>query len=89
VGTPIIEVACGSQPITASASNRGRRIIAPPAVSVTLIATNSPCEWKIGSACRSTSASVNRHVSVSARAFDRRFPCVSIAPFDRPVVPEV
>jgi hypothetical protein len=60
-----------------------------PAISVTLVATNSPCAWKIGSAWMSTSSSVKRHVATSASALALRLPWLSIAPFERPVVPDV
>ena len=46
--------------------NFGRKIMLPPAISVTLVATNSPCVWKIGSAWISTSSGVKRHASTSA-----------------------
>ena len=82
-------VAFGSQPIIASMSNFGRKIIAPPESSITFEATKRPWVWKIGSACNSLSASVKRQTSVRTRAFDRRLPWLSIAPFERPVVPEV
>jgi hypothetical protein len=34
-------------------------------------------------------SAVKRQYSASVRAFDSRLSCVSIAPFERPVVPEV
>jgi hypothetical protein len=75
--------------MTVSRSNFGRKIIDPPARSVMFVATNSPWVWKIGSACNRTSLPVKRQVSARTSALDRRLPCVSIAPFERPVVPEV
>ena len=75
--------------MTSAVSNAGRKSIAPPVSSATLVATKRPWVWKIGSACSSTSASVKRQYSASTSAFDSRFSWLSIAPFDRPVVPEV
>ena len=60
-----------------------------PFISVTLSATNSPCEWNSGSAWSSTSSGPKPHVWCSASAFDARLSCVSMAPLGRPVVPEV
>ncbi len=45
------------------------------------------CVWKIGRACSRTSLAVKRQVSTSTRAFEARFSWLSIAPFERPVVP--
>ena len=70
-------------------SKADRKIIEPPASAMTLEATNSPCVWKIGSACNSTSFAVKRQASTRAAAFDKRLSCVSMAPLERPVVPEV
>ena len=60
-----------------------------PAASTTLLATNRPWVWKIGKACSSTSSAVNRQASRRATALEARLRWVSIAPLDRPVVPEV
>ena len=60
-----------------------------PASSVMLVATKRPCVWKIGSAWSKASAAVKRQIAVSALALDLRFSWVSIAPLERPVVPEV
>ena len=60
-----------------------------PAVSVTLIATNSPWLWKIGRAWSKRSSAVKRQTSLSVTALDSRLPWLSIAPLERPVVPEV
>ncbi len=70
-------------------SKRGRKISEPPAISVMLVATNRPWVWKIGSACSSRSSAVNRQVSRRASAFEARLPWLSMAPLERPVVPEV
>ena len=56
---------------------------------MTLVATKRPWVWKIGSAWISTSSAVKRQASISARVFETRLPWVSIAPLERPVVPEV
>ena len=72
-----------------SASKLGRKIIEAPAISVTLVATNRPWVWKIGSACSSRSSGVNRQTSRSISAFDARLPWLSMAPLERPVVPDV
>ena len=60
-----------------------------PATSTVFVATKSPWVWKIGSAWMRTSSGVKRQVAASVAAFDARLSCVSIAPFERPVVPEV
>ena len=60
-----------------------------PASSATLTATKSPCVWKTGRAWISRSPPVNRQTSISVSAFEARFSWLSIAPFERPVVPEV
>ena len=59
-----------------------------PAISATLTATNSPWVWKTGKAWIRRSAPVTA-TSTSVSAFDDRFSWVSIAPLERPVVPEV
>ena len=74
---------------TASGSNRGSRISEAPEARTTLVATNSPWVWKIGSAWISTSSLVNCQWLASVTALARRFAWESIAPFERPVVPEV
>ena len=65
------------------------KIIVAPESSATLTATKRPCVWKTGSAWIRRSAAVNRQHSTSVRAFEERFSWLSIAPFERPVVPEV
>ena len=70
-------------------SSRGAQIIFAPASSAPCEATNSPCTWKIGSMCSSTSSLRQPKYSCSVRAFDARLRCVSIAPLLRPVVPDV
>ena len=82
-------VARGSASITRSMSKASRKISREPASKVTLQATNRPWVWKIGSACRRTSSGANPQASCSVRAFESRLSWVSIAPFERPVVPEV
>ena len=82
-------VAFGNSFSTSSASNRGRNSIEPPAIMVTLVATNSPWVWYIGSACSSTSRSSKRHTRASVVALEARLRWVIIAPLERPVVPEV
>jgi hypothetical protein len=54
-----------------------------------LSATKRPWVWKSGRAWISTSSAVKPQASSSACVFDQRLSWVSIAPFDRPVVPEV
>ena len=68
---------------------RQRRSSTTPAISVTLVATNSPWVWKIGRAWSRTSSPVNRQTSASVRALDARLSWLSMAPLERPVVPEV
>ena len=82
-------VARPSASSTAAASKPGWKIIDPPDSSTTLVATNRPCVWKMGRACTSTSSAVNRQHSTSASAFERRLSWVSMAPLERPVVPDV
>ena len=48
-------------------------MIEAPAISTTFVATNRPCVWKIGSACRSRSSAVKRQTSQSVSAFETRF----------------
>jgi hypothetical protein len=71
------------------ASKAGRKIIDPPASKVTLVATNRPWVWKMGRAWSSRSRAVNRHASRNVSALEARLPWVSIAPLERPVVPDV
>jgi hypothetical protein len=82
-------VARGRTAKTASASNLAKNSIDAPAISTTLVATNSPWVWKIGRAWMRTSSAVKRQNSVNAKAFEPRFAWLSIAPLERPVVPEV
>ena len=82
-------VARGMKRKISSGSNLGMKIIDAPDSKIRFVATNSPCVWKIGSACSSTSFAVNFHVVSSAWALEARLSCVSIAPFERPVVPDV
>ncbi len=89
MGTPIITVASGRRSSTSSTSKRGRKITSMPLSIAQWSATNSPWTWKIGSVWSNTSSGPNRQISWSATAFDSRLACVSIAPFERPVVPEV
>ncbi len=89
VGTPIITVASGRWSSTSSTSKRGRKITGAPLSIAQCNATNSPWTWKIGNVWSNTSSGPNRQISWSATAFDSRFAWVSIAPFERPVVPEV
>jgi len=84
-----MQVARGRAASTGSSLKPGRKIIEPPTAARMLVATNRPWVWKIGRACRSTSSAVNRQTSTSVSAFDNRFSWLSIAPFERPVVPEV
>ena len=67
----------------------GKKIIAAPDISTVLVATNRPWVWNTGSAWISTSSGVKRQYSTSVSAFDDRLSWVSIAPFERPVVPDV
>ena len=60
-----------------------------PENSATLVATNRPWVWKTGSAWISTSSAVKRQSLTSASALEVKFSCVSIAPLERPVVPDV
>ena len=62
-----------------------------PAASATPSTTLSPNTWKNGSAPSTTSDAVTRSPGWSStwRMFDARFPCVSIAAFGAPAVPEV
>ncbi|MNR09633.1 hypothetical protein D3C85_1258430 [compost metagenome] len=70
-------------------SSLGAQIILAPASSAPWEATNSPCTWKMGSICSSTSSLRQPQYSCSVWALEARLRCVSIAPLLRPVVPEV
>ena len=61
----------------------------PPLASTVLVATNRPCVWNTGRAWISTSSAVKRQKSTRVRAFEARLSWVSMAPLERPVVPEV
>ncbi len=52
-------------------------------------ATKSPCTWKSGSMCTSTSPGRKPHARCRTCAFEARLRWVIIAPFERPVVPDV
>ncbi|MNL61334.1 hypothetical protein D3C87_1852410 [compost metagenome] len=60
-----------------------------PDKRMTFEATNRPWVWKIGKAWISLSELSKRQYPQSVRALDRRLSWVSIAPLERPVVPEV
>ena len=85
----MIDVAPGINSANWSRSKEGQKIIRPWAASVMLVATNKPWVWKTGRACSRTSLAVKRQQTFSACALEIRFPWVNIAPFERPVVPEV
>ena len=89
VGTAMNTVASASRAATAAGSKRENHTIRLPFSSAPWIATKSPCTWKIGSACSSTSPGLQPHASCSIRALLSRLPCESIAPLLRPVVPLV
>jgi hypothetical protein len=82
-------VASGRLSTTAPTSNFGKKMTSLPLSIAQCSATNSPCTWKIGNVCNRTSSEPKLQMSCSAKAFDSRFECVSIAPFERPVVPDV
>ncbi|MCY1552441.1 hypothetical protein D9M68_888370 [compost metagenome] len=82
-------VARGSCRITSAPSNFDRKIILLPLSSAPCEATNRPCTWNSGSACKRTSPFCQCQYSCNALAFDARFPWLSMAPLLRPVVPEV
>ena len=75
--------------MTASGSKRFWKIIVAPDKSATLAAAKRPWAWKTGSAWISRSSEVKRQQSIRVSAFDDRFLWVSIAPLERPVVPDV
>ena len=60
-----------------------------PETSAILVATNRPWVWKIGSACSRRSSLVKRQTSFNVSALEARLPWLSMAPFERPVVPDV
>src|SRR5215475_11438414 len=60
-----------------------------PDASTVLIAANRPCTWNRGRTWSSTTLPVNRQDRARTDAFEARLARVNIAPFDRPVVPEV
>ena len=63
--------------------------VAQPLSMAQCMATNSPCAWKMGSGCNRTSSGVNPQLSCSARPLVSRLRLVSMAPLERPVVPDV
>jgi hypothetical protein len=71
------------------ASNFGSNSIGLPLRSAQCVATKRPCTWKVGSMCSSTSPGRKPQYSCSTSALAARLRWVSIAPFERPVVPEV
>ena len=91
VGTPknIVASPAASAATTEGASNRSRSSTRAPASSVPFNPAPSPCTWKSGSVSSSVSSAVQCHASFSAAAIATRLPWVSIAPFERPVVPLV
>ena len=89
MGTPIITVARSIAAVMASASKPGRKTSAAPEARATLVATKRPCVWKIGRAWISRSWAVKRQTSRSASALEARLAWLSMAPLERPVVPEV
>ena len=82
-----VEVA--NSAIARRASKRAWKRIAVPFTSTQWQATKSPWTWKSGSMWMSTSAGPKPHARCSTSAFEARLRCVSIAPLERPVVPEV
>ena len=82
-------VAFGNASSTASASNLSKNRSVHPAISATLVATKSPCVWWVGNAWIRISDSLKRHRRFNAAAFAASAEWGSIAPFGRPVVPDV
>ena len=50
---------------------------------------NSPPTWNIGSAVKISSSAVTPKAVITLSALNVAFSCVNVAPFGRPVVPEV
>ena len=50
---------------------------------------NRPPEWNIGTAVKISSAAVRPNAVITLSALNVMFSCVKVAPFGRPVVPEV
>jgi hypothetical protein len=50
---------------------------------------NKPPEWNIGTAVKISSAEVRPNAVITLSALNVMFSCVKVAPFGRPVVPEV
>ena len=72
------------------ASNFAWKRIAVPFISTQWQATKRPCTWKSGSMCTSTSLGAEApRRDAAPSALEARLRCVIIAPFERPVVPEV
>ena len=71
------------------ASNFAWKRIAEPFMSTQWQATKRPCTWNSGSMCTRTSPGRNPQKACSTVALEARLRCVIIAPFERPVVPEV
>ena len=68
---------------------RAARASCRRSASIVLVATKRPWVWKIGSAWISTSSSVKRQSLGQRPGVREQVAWVSIAPFERPVVPEV
>ena len=75
--------------ITCATSNAGQKRTSEPFSMAQCRATNRPWTWNTGRMCNNTSPGSNAHKRCSARPFTRSEPWVSMAPLERPVVPDV
>ena len=90
-GTPKIVVTpyFGTSASAATGSKLRWRTISPPFCSVSSVVTLSPPMWNSGANTSVTSSSRMSSVLAALALFHQKLACVSIAPFGRPVVPEV
>ena len=82
-------LAPGSSATSRAGSKASRKITSEPLSRAQCSATNRPWTWNTGSAWSSTSPGTQPQYSCSTSPLEIRLPWVIIAPFDRPVVPEV
>ncbi|OQB37368.1 MAG: hypothetical protein BWY06_02398 [Candidatus Latescibacteria bacterium ADurb.Bin168] len=90
-GTPMNTVARSSSITRATSSgvNRTSTVMVAPMEMLAFVPTVAANVWNIGNTTIVTSSGVTPICTVYAAAFEMRFACVIIAPFARPVVPEV
>ena len=90
-GTPnIVVTRCAAMSASARPGSKARcRMMSPPFWNVTSVVTLRPPMWKIGAGVSVTSFCSTSKACSALMLFHQKLPCVSMAPFGRPVVPEV